>query len=82
MRRTVSGLVVVAALVFNACGNDSIRVQSAANADATGPVAANPAFKNPLPSVTVRDVGAKADINLQSLLPADKPLVIWFWAPH
>jgi hypothetical protein len=80
MRRTIGLLAVTASLVFSACGNDSVKVQSA---DTGGSAAsATPAAKNPLPSVIVRDVGAKADINLQSLLPADKPLVIWFWAPH
>lgn len=35
-----------------------------------------------LPVVTVWDVGAKQWVQLADFLPADKPLLIWFWAPH
>ena len=82
MRRTIELLALAASITLAACGNDSVKVQSANTGAGTEISVATPAFKNPLPAVTVRDVGAKADLNLQSLLPADKPLVIWFWAPH
>ena len=35
-----------------------------------------------LPVVTVWDVGAKQWVQLADFLPADKPLLVWFWAPH
>lgn len=35
-----------------------------------------------LPDVTVRDVAAGADVDLAALLPSDRPLLAWFWAPH
>lgn len=39
-------------------------------------------FENPLPQLIVKDVVANADFELSSLLPADKPVLLWFWAPH
>ncbi|WP_420637917.1 hypothetical protein [Candidatus Poriferisocius sp.] len=35
-----------------------------------------------LPSVTVVNVATGADTDLADLAPADRPLVLWFWAPH
>ena len=35
-----------------------------------------------LPDVIVRDVAAAIDVPLTGLLPADRPLLLWFWAPH
>jgi len=35
-----------------------------------------------LPVVTVWDVGEKEWIQLADFLPADKPVLVWFWAPH
>jgi len=35
-----------------------------------------------LPPVTVWDVGEKEWVQLANFLPADKPVLVWFWAPH
>lgn len=35
-----------------------------------------------LPNVVVRDVAAGADVRLADLLPAPRPILLWFWAPH
>lgn len=35
-----------------------------------------------LPEVTVWDVGEKEWVQLANFLPADKPVLVWFWAPH
>lgn len=46
------------------------------------PSSGAPAAPSPLPDVTVLDAGTGADVALAGLLPADRPLLIWFWAPH
>ncbi|MGQ0743859.1 MAG: hypothetical protein ACT4OS_05910 [Acidimicrobiales bacterium] len=35
-----------------------------------------------LPGIEVDDVGAGSRVNLATFAPADKPLLVWFWAPH
>lgn len=35
-----------------------------------------------LPDVTVQDVTAGTQVSLASLLPADRPILLWMWAPH
>jgi hypothetical protein len=35
-----------------------------------------------LPPVTVWDVGAKQWVQLANFLPAETPVLVWFWAPH
>jgi hypothetical protein len=35
-----------------------------------------------LPDVIVRDVATGAEMPLASLVPAERPLLVWFWAPH
>jgi len=35
-----------------------------------------------LPSIVVNDVAAGTKIDLSTVPPADKPLLVWFWAPH
>ena len=35
-----------------------------------------------LPAVTVWDVGEKQWVQLADFLPADTPVLVWFWAPH
>lgn len=52
---------------------------------APGTASGTPATSAPepvLPVVTVWDVGAKQWVQLADFLPADKPLLVWFWAPH
>lgn len=35
-----------------------------------------------LPDVTVTEIDGGGDVKLSSLAPAEKPLLVWFWAPH
>lgn len=44
--------------------------------------AAAPAAPSPLPDVAVLDAGTGETVQLAALLPADRPLLVWFWAPH
>ncbi len=47
--------------------------------DTTAPV---PTGESPLPQVEVRDVATGEMLQLAALLPSDRPLLVWFWAPH
>ena len=72
-RARLAALAIGASLAFAACGGDNGDTANAAGA-APEPVE--------LPDVTVRDVTAGVDVQLTSLLPAAKPTLLWFWAPH
>jgi ABC-type glycerol-3-phosphate transport system substrate-binding protein len=71
-------LVLASLLGLAACGASSDPSSTAAEADASG----DSDVPSALPDVDVVDVGAGATVNLRSLLPSDRPLLIWFWAPH
>jgi hypothetical protein len=58
---------------------------TAAAADGSAPVIAVRAesIGNPLPDLAVRLVNCEGGwVNLKNELPADRPLLVWFWAPH
>ena len=47
------------------------------------PVDAESAASSPLPEVTVRLLNGEGGwVQLKNELPAAKPLLVWFWAPH
>lgn len=47
------------------------------------PVTAEAAAGSPLPAVTVRQInGDGGFVQLKNALPSDRPLLVWFWAPH
>ena len=37
---------------------------------------------NQLPSVVLDDVGRGAKVNFRNLVPQDKPILLWAYAPH
>jgi thiol-disulfide isomerase/thioredoxin len=76
-RRVVLGLAASTALVASACSTAS-SVETGERPDL--PVA--PAASDVLPAVTVWDVGAQEWVQFANLLPSDRPLLVWFWAPH
>jgi len=39
-------------------------------------------INSPLPEVVVRHLQSATYVQLKDLLPAEKPLLVWFWAPH
>jgi hypothetical protein len=45
------------------------------------PVAVGSA-ESALPAVPVWDVGEREWVQLADVLPAEKPVLVWFWAPH
>lgn len=46
-------------------------VQAAANFDG-----------NPFPDLVVNDVGRDGEVNIRNILPSDRPVLLWTWAPH
>jgi hypothetical protein len=65
----IVGLLVVLAVATILSGCSSSAAPSAASAG------------EGLPKATVTDVASGAPVDLQSFRPADKPLLVWFWAP-
>lgn len=54
---------------------------------AAGPAPAVPvdaaSAGSPLPDLAIRRINGDGGwYNLKNALPADKPLLVWFWAPH
>lgn len=86
---------VAGGLTLAACGggNDaaSVGADGAAvtvPAPADGPIPQLPvtpeaAAGSPLPEITVRRInGDGGFVQLKNALPSDRPLLVWFWAPH
>ncbi len=49
-------------------------------AQSVGPAA--PGIEGPLPAVDVVDVGSGATVSLTDYNTGQRPLLVWFWAPH
>lgn len=86
----VAAAAAVAVLLAGACGggdSTSSDLTAAASAEPrTEPASQTEALaeapNNQLPDVDVIDIASGAEVNLRTLAPADKPIVLWFWAPH
>ena len=68
-------------------GNDdggTPRAPSAAQVDLVGPevVPASEIETNQLPSVVLDDVSRGTKVNFRNLVPQDKPILLWAYAPH
>ena len=82
-----AGFVAVGALFLTGCSSGEASVSTVipphANKEAvaTGqvPELSQSVF---VPSVQVKDVRSGADVDLQSVVPHDKPVLLWAWAPH
>ena len=72
----VRGIAVlgIAALGMSACGG--------AGGDDRPSAVPAPVGANELPAVTVVDVVSGESLLLSSLAPANRPNLVWFWAPH
>ncbi len=55
---------------------------AATTSDSTVPPPTTVAVTSPLPAVDVLDVATGETVNFASLIPADRPVLLWFWAPH
>ncbi|MCB0994643.1 MAG: hypothetical protein KDB21_06115 [Acidimicrobiales bacterium] len=77
-----AALVLAAALAVSACGG------SGGSGDAGGEALDVAALGEPgrsdLPAVEVVEVGTGASIQLTDLpsFAGDRPILLWFWAPH
>lgn len=95
MRFLAVTVLAIAAVAAAACGGtESAPVATAPAPPADPPPAPEPpsalespapaeaAGGNDLPAVTVVDVVSGESLVLSSLAPADRPILLWFWAPH
>ena len=98
MRTRIVAAALAAGITLAACGGSSTPAPVGADgADgatitlptpADGPipdlpVTAAAAAGSPLPAVTVRRInGDGGFVQLKNALPSDRPLLVWFWAPH
>ena len=92
----VLAMAICLALGATACGDNVDSPETApteapasTEAPATQAPAPEPATESAasapesdLPSVELVDVATGANVNLASFAPADRHLVLWFWAPH
>mgnify|MGYP006269686655 CR=1 FL=1 len=97
-RRVVAALLAAGLFAAGCSGDDDIEtavvnpatdagaVTSAAGSDTTIPTGDTSGDtsggESPLPRVRVRDLASGQLVDLSTLLPGDKPLAIWFWAPY
>jgi len=70
---------MLAVTLFAAACSSGSSVETGARPDLPRSTAATPSA---LPEVAVWDVGAAEWVQFADLVPADKPVVLWFWAPH
>ena len=75
-------ILVAAALVLAACRGNGTTSSPADAGSAPGSQAEAPSSTSPLPAVDVIDVNSGDTVALAGLLPAEKPTLVWFWAPH
>lgn len=94
MTPRIVAAVIVAGITLAACGGnppvpageDGTAVTLPEPADGPIPdlpVTPDAVVASPLPQVTVRQInGDGGFVQFKNELPSDKPLLVWFWAPH
>ena len=58
---------------------------TATSATASGPTTATstrPAGPNEVPSAVVTDLNSGEDVNVRTLIPAERPILFWFYSPY
>ncbi|MGI9577799.1 MAG: TlpA family protein disulfide reductase [Microthrixaceae bacterium] len=80
-RRAATVLLVSGALLAAACGSGSESAVETGDRPDIAP-SAEGASAPLLPPVTVWDVKESDWVQFADYLPAEKPLLVWFWAPH
>ena len=86
MRRLFIGLASLG-FVAGGCGVSASPPQAAtATATTTGtrglPATDDRGIAADVPDLQVVDVATGGSVSLRALLPGDKPVLLWFWAPH
>jgi hypothetical protein len=98
IRHPRSAMLVAAIVILASCGPSSSGTTAEASASGTqsvadpapaggseavmGPPGAAGSVAAPFPDVVLTDVETGAEVDMAALLPADRPLLLWFWAPH
>ena len=90
MRRSIALAALAGGLLLAACGGGGSNLPDGVTLPepADGPVPVLPvsdeaAAGSPLPEIAVRQSNGEGGwVQLKNALPADKPLLVWFWAPH
>jgi ABC-type glycerol-3-phosphate transport system substrate-binding protein len=90
MRTKIAAVALAGGLVLAACGGGGSQLPDGVSLPepAPGPVpelavSADAAASSPLPDIAVRQLNGDGGwVQLKNALPADKPLLVWFWAPH
>lgn len=89
--RSFPGLAVVALIASSCASSPPAMMPDAAAPKTTAPAPSIPAAEQStpppaadqaLPAVQVIDLANDARVNVASLAPADKPVLVWMWAPH
>ncbi len=85
------GLLAVVALVAVACGgdgdggdSDGVAAPAAASSSVTTAtsVATAPSTTVEVPDAVLTDVASGEEVSLRSMVPSERPVLFWFWAPH
>lgn len=79
-RGRLLGVLGVTVVLAAACGSGGGSGETGARPDIAP--SAEAAAESPLPEVTVWDVGESDWVQFADYLPGEKPLLVWFWAPH
>jgi hypothetical protein len=90
MRTKTGAVALVSGLLLAACGGVGSQLPEGVSLPepAPGPVPelpvnADAAVSSPLPDIAVRQLNGEGGwVQFKNAVPADKPLLVWFWAPH
>ena len=84
-RATATVTTIVAATASDdGCSPDNTPTQVVAASGPAPTVAVHPdSVDSPLPDLAVRRINCAGGwVNLRNEIPADKPVLVWFWAPY
>lgn len=77
--------LVVAVILASCGGGDSGAGSESANGLSSGVAVSqtgNESGSSDIPAVEVTDLATGTMVDLSTLAPSDKSVLLWFWAPH